>query len=580
MSTTNNTVNTNTSAGSTTASDATAAQGQVAPVRTAQPTDTYLPTYLLDIVPELELYQQLLDAEKKLDMYLVRKKIDLRQNIAQWSHQHRSRDSLNHHDSTKVRYLRIFVSNIAENQPWQDPSRDFGNASWTLRIEGRLLDDVKADDPSRPKFSSFIQDIAVDFKLKDEGNKIAKSLKTDGLSLLDPIQSNGEAPSADGNSSGITGEPLQQQEKREQPLQNFTNRQPTSDDKIVTAVEWHYDPSNPVDFDGLDIKRFGTENVECTITIQLRGFTGSCLEYSPELSLVLGTSHGSLHDAVYALYKYILINDLLVGNEPDLRMASHGGKDGNNNNNSNSSSNNGNNPQTAHSGNFAGSLSTSTSNGNEKTLIKLDSALLTLLPTTMTAGGKEPPKTLKLADLPALVGKHVSLQRPIKLDYTIRVDRASTYGEVVFDVEIPSDAYSATAPSANSSSGGSGGDNHNGENPTSTSDDVTEEGLKLVSELDKLSNEMKTKIDALNREAANLKLQLNLTANKYHFFDRLAKDPVPVLQEYIAASSNALKVLSGDEGFNEDTVRRAQFYIDNEDMLYENLGILLTNGRI
>ena len=144
MSTTNITVNTNTSAGSTTVNDAAAtAQGQVAPVRTAQPTDTYLPTYLLDIVPELELCQQFLDAEKKLDMYLVRKKMTFRQNIAQWSHQHRSRDSLNHHDSTKVRYLRIFVSNIAENQPWQDPSRDFGNASWTLRIEGRLLDDVK-----------------------------------------------------------------------------------------------------------------------------------------------------------------------------------------------------------------------------------------------------------------------------------------------------------------------------------------------------------------------------------------------------------------------------------------------------
>ena len=104
--------------------------------------------------------------------------------------------------------------------------------------------------------------------------------------------------------------------------------------------------------------------------------------------------------------------------------------------------------------------------------------------------------------------------------------------------------------------------------------------MKLVSELDKLFSETKVKTDALNREAANLKLQLNLSANKYNFFDRLAKDPVPVLQEYIAASSNALKVLSGDEGFNEDTVRRSQFYIDNEDMLYENLGILLTNGRI
>ena len=404
MSTTNNTVNTNDS----TAGDNATVQGQVDPIRTTQPTDAYLPSYLIDLVPELELYQQLLDAEKKLDMYLVRKKIDLCEHITQWNHQNQSRDTLNHHDLTKVRYLRIFVSNIAENQPWQDPSRDFGNASWTLRIEGRLLDDVKADDPSRPKFSSFIQDIAVDFKLKDEGNKkeSTNSLKTDELSLLDPSQSNGETLQAGGKTPGLTGEQQQQQQNQQQPLQNFTSGRPADNDKIVTAVEWHFDPSNPVDFDGLDIKRFGTENVECTITIQLKGFTGSSLEYSPELSLILGTSHGSLHDAVYALYKYILINDLLVGNESDLRVATHGSKDGNNNSN---------NTGTAHSGNLAGSFPTSTANGNEKTLIKLDAALESLLPTTMTAGGKEPPKTLKLADLPALVNRHVSLRDPSSL---------------------------------------------------------------------------------------------------------------------------------------------------------------------
>ena len=112
------------------------------------------------------------------------------------------------------------------------------------------------------------------------------------------------------------------------------------------------------------------------------------------------------------------------------------------------------------------------------------------------------------------------------------------------------------------------------------SDELTTEGLKLLSELAKHSNEVQPRLDELSGQATNLQLQLNASAAKYSFFKKISEDPVPALQEYMASTANALKVLSGDEGYNEDTVRRAQFYRDNEGTLFENLGVLLANGRI
>lgn len=43
-----------------------------------------------------------------------------------------------------------------------------------------------------------------------------------------------------------------------------------SREEIVDALEWNYDENNVVEFDGIDIKRQGKDNLRCSITIQLR----------------------------------------------------------------------------------------------------------------------------------------------------------------------------------------------------------------------------------------------------------------------------------------------------------------------
>lgn len=521
------------------------------PMPTNHPTDAYVPSHLVNLIPELDSYQQLLEAEKKLDVYLARKKIDIFQSISQWNNSKQAHRDFSHEDKDHNKYLRIYISNIAENQPWQDASQDLTNGTWTMRIEGRLLDLQTAEDANRPKFSSYIQDIAVDFK--KPGKKT-----TSGKKENDKTQNKSNDISSNIDVSNTISLPL----KLDDDDDSRSNSESTENKKIIEAdaknqiydaVEWHFDEKNPVDFDGLDIKRPGTENVECTVTIQLKGFTGDNLEYSPDLALLIGKAEGSLHEAIYSIYKYILLNNLLVDGSK-----SENGNHGNNNNNNNNITN------------------------GEKVYVKLDEFLSRLLPENankdpfstdiestdnednedgehQTKEKKE--KTVKLSELPSLVNAHIAPIKPIVAEYTIRADKATTYGELVFDVEVP-DLKQLQNPQ--------------GLHPN----ELSTEGMKLLSELDVLSNQLQPRLDDLQKQENNLQLQLNATADKYYFFKKIATNPVPALQEYMTSSANALKVLSGDEGFNEDTVRRAQFYKDNEDILFENLGVLLANGRL
>ncbi|QLL31077.1 hypothetical protein HG536_0A08940 [Torulaspora globosa] len=505
---------------------------QTNPIPTTQPTDSYIPKYLSDLVPELGLYEKLIESEKRIDVYLARKKIDLRQSVSQWNN---SKTSQNAQSKKDVKYLRVYVSNIAEDQPWQNPEKESSDGTWTMRIEGRLLDNRDVQDPERPKFSSFLQAIAVDFKKpktqennedknEEKGNEqdvaMAGTEENDAENMLNismPLQLPGGTGdlSANGDSS-----------RQPKDGNQGSNTEKAASD-IADAVEWHFDPKNPVEFDGLDIKRPGSENVDCTITIQPQGLTGDDLEYSPDLAALIGISHGSLHEALYSLYKYILMNNLLINDVSETQATIN---------------------------------SSSDSTKGEKTMVQLDAYLQRLLPKKPPTD--EEPKTtiLKLSEIPPLINAHISPIPPIKIDYTIRVDKASTYGELVFDLEVP------------------GHDPHSpGGKPR---DELAEEGISLLADFNKLTSELQTELQKLDARTNALQLQLNASSNRYQFYHKLSQDPVRFLQDYMASMANALRVLSGDERFNEDSVRRSQFYKENQAMLFENLGVLLANGRM
>ncbi|KAI8585520.1 hypothetical protein BDZ88DRAFT_455878 [Geranomyces variabilis] len=124
-----------------------------------KPAERVLPKQIDAYIPESRIYTELQEFEKRLDATISRKKLDMREQKTQLK-------------PTK-RVLRIFLSNISSDQ-YADVDEDANvfsldsmrAPSWTLRIEGRLLDFDHARKPQAnpPKFSSFVRSVVVELQ--------------------------------------------------------------------------------------------------------------------------------------------------------------------------------------------------------------------------------------------------------------------------------------------------------------------------------------------------------------------------------------------------------------------------------
>ncbi|KAF9548603.1 SWI SNF, matrix associated, actin dependent regulator of chromatin, sub d, member 1 [Mortierella hygrophila] len=203
-----------------------------------------LPLLIEAIVPESKLYTELLEFEKKLDATIMRKRLDLQ-------------ETLNKPVKTK-RTLRIFISNLSHDQetPESDddePRLDSGpTPSWTLKVEGRLVDEANAsaykNRQTSRKFSSFFRSVMIE--LERDSN----------------LYPNG----------------------------NF--------------VEWHKS-ANQADVDGFEIKRHGDENVKVKVILHVDN-SPERFKLSPELADVLAIDVETRPGIMMALWQYIKFHQL------------------------------------------------------------------------------------------------------------------------------------------------------------------------------------------------------------------------------------------------------------------------------
>ncbi|KAG9088155.1 SWI/SNF complex component snf12, partial [Ceratobasidium sp. 392] len=115
--------------------------------------------------PDADLFEQLVERERKLDWITQRKRIELH-------------DGMQKIIKTR-RTLRVFISHTASSQAWQisdtsaPPNFETGEGvpSWTLRIQGRLLplessnpDGAPASNQPTPKFSSLLKAMRVEME--------------------------------------------------------------------------------------------------------------------------------------------------------------------------------------------------------------------------------------------------------------------------------------------------------------------------------------------------------------------------------------------------------------------------------
>ncbi|KAK3633501.1 SWI/SNF and RSC complex subunit Ssr3 [Elasticomyces elasticus] len=233
-----------------------------------KPTDRELPEDLADgviIGDGVQRYKKLRDVERKLDSVMMRKRLDVGENLQR---RYERREGV----------VRVWVSNTCDGQPWQvieegraDAEQVFelgdgGNATWRVKIEGRLLDDPSeeeetdegATDRKKPKFSSFFRAITVDFAPANN-----PSLHPDGYSAIE-----------------------------------WRKPQPTLNHPISAT-------DSAVNFDTLEFERKGDENENVNVTINLvRDEKNERFRLSPALAEILDTEEEDRAGAVQGVWEY------------------------------------------------------------------------------------------------------------------------------------------------------------------------------------------------------------------------------------------------------------------------------------
>lgn len=398
----------------------------------------------------IQNYNMLVEKELELDTVINKKTIDLVNN---------SVDIINEKiaEATKST-LRIFVSNTAENQPWQQGENIDINVkpSWKLRIEGKILGN---DDFL---FSDMIKHISISFVDFDPS-----SLKVD-------------------------------------------------EDDLSTEITWNHIDNHTVKFNGLDIKRFGIQNRKVRISIELKNVKPSeFISHIVELNKKNGIfkTYGTTQDLINLIVEHILSHDLidhatgLINLEKDANLYAIVNKN----------------------------LST-----DDKPITEI--SLQELLQTSI----KECIQPLK----------------PLVFDYEIRVDKESTFGENCYDVKVQNPMEQPQLQQQK------------------LADLKKAEHSQYLLQLEALDKE----INELNAKNTKILSELNTRLiPKYNFYHELSsqKNPVEFLSQYIEQQAKINKeIISQDNGYMEDLVRRSDYYVDNEDQLKEQISLLLQNREL
>ncbi|EGP92514.1 SWI/SNF complex protein [Zymoseptoria tritici IPO323] len=184
-----------------------------------KPTDRDIPDEISEAVvgDGVERYRKLREVERKLDAAMMRKRLDIS-------------DNLQRRYTRKEGILRVWISNTVEGQPWQALEDGIGNddgmfelgenqATYRVKIEGRLLDDSEEEEDDkpatahRPRLSSFFKAITIDFDRNP-------NLQPDGTSQIEwrKPQPGPQNPNYDANSAEAAFDTLEFTRKSDEPI--------------------------------------------------------------------------------------------------------------------------------------------------------------------------------------------------------------------------------------------------------------------------------------------------------------------------------------------------------------------------
>lgn len=271
---------------------------------------------------------------------------------------------------------------------------------------------------------------------------------------------------------------------------------------------------SPGSFDGIDIKRPGVFNINLKIAILVKDFSNK-FQLSPQMAQFTGRREASQQDVVYQIWQYVVFKNLFRQTESLTNV-----------------------PAVSASSIADSSLNMQGKDENDLTSITCDASLKELLEVD----------TFKFRDLYKLVQPHLRPREPIIIDYEVITTKSTTLGDVVLDIPVELPSFMGVAYK------------------------------ELIAE-NKATFETMSKSDD-HIQFLNLRIALGISAlqsvnTRELFYRELSEDPLTFIRSWLESQAETLKALKSEEGYSEETVRRAEFFKENEELLKQKIDLML-----
>lgn len=298
-------------------------------------------------------------------------------------------------------------------------------------------------------------------------------------------------------------------------------------------IEWRENIPDPMGkvllspFDGLDVTRAGMHDIDAKIALLVRSNSHE-LALDEPLANFAGKKLASQQDLVYLVWQYVLHRNLLRKGDSLSKV-----------------------PAVAPPSDLPAvaplvdpsSAPTAAGPGTADALVaECDDVLRSLFHVD----------SFQFHHLYHLLLPHYLPREPIVLDYTINTRKSSTIGERVLDIPVtlPADlaAIQADMLSFNKA----------------RFENLTQADVAIARTHQKLAVAVAT---------------LHSTDMRERFYRDLSADPVAFVEQWLVSQSETLKALKSDEGYDEEVVRRAQYFHENEHLIRDKVNLLLGTGR-
>ncbi|KAI5952344.1 SNF12 [Candida jiufengensis] len=297
------------------------------------------------------------------------------------------------------------------------------------------------------------------------------------------------------------------------PNENYPNIQENNQN----IIEWRDDGSqnvnrhpNNVGFDGMDIKRPGIFNLKVKIAIMIKSYTAK-LRVTDDMARFTGKLECTQQEVMYTIWQYALSHKLFKNTSKYMHVPA------------------------VETTNIMPEQDQDSH--DDLTLTQCDEILYDLLKVS----------EFRFSDLYRLIQPHFKPREPIILDYEINTLKSTTLGDIILDipVELPVNLSKAQQELL----------------------DLNKTAFENLSHHD-------TIIEKLNQKISLAIIALRNANSRENFYSELSKNPVKFIENWIETQSETLKALKSDEGYEEEVVRRAKYFEDNEDMIKEKIDLL------